>query len=409
MAFSNAKMARDELLIVLDYLIKNTDETHHTTQKDVVDFALSEYGVAMRRQRVTEILQYLMDVTSRFPNSFPFIMEENDNEQRKKYYIAQRQLSEMQLYEIARALINSRYTSKEDARELVRVLVTYNTRANKVDDVVKELFNQRFNVAKVDKMVSRTIIQLEKAIREKKLVTLKIKDQWSLIYDGKFVKDRIDIKGEVSVYVYAIRDFEGRAYAICGDGKRDVLVSIPLDECSVVGSMAMGRDAPSIKRLLQSFKYESIDEYLEAVVIPGGGRVEEIVFQFHNNGDDTILNKIKRSFESHFKIVMDYKRTPIKLKIAPYNRSTNTFDHNHLVDFEAPVVIVKTKMDNKSFLDWVVNSHHLGKIHILEPYSLLHDLTRRLEMWAHNYRKFESNFNSSDKEKGFIHPIIAQS
>ena len=161
MALSNAKMARDELLIVLDYLIKNTDETHHTTQKDVVDFALSEYGVAMRRQRVTEILQYLMDVTSRFPNSFPFIMEENDNEQRKKYYIAQRQLSEMQLYEIARALINSRYTSKEDARELVRVLVTYNTRANKVDDVVKELFNQRFNVAKVDKMVSRTIIQLE--------------------------------------------------------------------------------------------------------------------------------------------------------------------------------------------------------------------------------------------------------
>ena len=52
--------AREEFLIVLEYLLTEAyDEKHATTQSKIIDFALKKYNVIIRRDRVNQILIHL--------------------------------------------------------------------------------------------------------------------------------------------------------------------------------------------------------------------------------------------------------------------------------------------------------------------------------------------------------------
>lgn len=117
MAFSDTRIHQIELLLTLDYLLRFTGENHPATQIDICrhanDFGLkydskAKSGNDVRRQRIGGCLKFLMEVTSRFPEEAPFILQQNDS---GKYYIESKNyLSEERVIKILAAVKNYRYT-----------------------------------------------------------------------------------------------------------------------------------------------------------------------------------------------------------------------------------------------------------------------------------------------------------
>ena len=85
MALSDTLIHRAELLITLDYLLNHTDENHPATQQDICrharNFGLkyvdnAKTGNDIRRQRIGDVLRFLKEISSKYQDSFPFIMED---------------------------------------------------------------------------------------------------------------------------------------------------------------------------------------------------------------------------------------------------------------------------------------------------------------------------------------------
>lgn len=117
MAFSDTRIHQIELLLTLDYLLRFTDENHPATQIDICRHA-NNFGLKydskakssndVRRQRIGDCLKFLMEVTSKFPEEAPFILQQNNS---GKYYIESKNyLSEDQVIKILAAVKNYRYT-----------------------------------------------------------------------------------------------------------------------------------------------------------------------------------------------------------------------------------------------------------------------------------------------------------
>ena len=84
MAFSDTRIHQIELLLTLDYLLRFTDEDHPATREDICrhanDFGLkydskAKSGNDVRRQRISDCLKFLMDVTTKFSEEVPFVLE----------------------------------------------------------------------------------------------------------------------------------------------------------------------------------------------------------------------------------------------------------------------------------------------------------------------------------------------
>lgn len=388
MADSNTAISRNELLIVLDYLHKYTDQNHYATQAGVIKYAMKKFGINIRRDRVGDILKYLYETNQKYPDDFPFTIEEKTLNQQSRFYLGKRYLSSLQLQSICQSIVNDKYTSNEISHFLIDRLIKQNASDHQAPLIKAALNQQKLNIAKIDKETNLTIKRLEKAILDKSLVELSIKDQWSLIYDKNIRVNRVDERNHIRVYIYAIKEYLGRLYAIAGDGVNDALVRIPLDECRFIKAIPMEEDAPSIHDLLHHFEHATLDDYLNEVVIPSGGRVIEIIFTLGDRDDQATLDRVKASFRNHFKIDLPYERVVEKYQMAPYIKGTHPpqFDHTNLKPFNLIFVIAKVKMDSESFLKWLIDPYLLSIIKIKEPLTLRQDLIKRLERWTTRFK-----------------------
>ena len=213
MAFSDTKIHQIELLLTLDYLLRFTDEDHPATQQDIcrhaVDFGLkydskAKSGNDVRRQRIAECLKFLMEVTSKFPEETPFVLETTDS---GKYYIEQKNyLSEEQVIKVLAAIQNDKYTQDEDTEFLTERLL----------DSLSNIYNREYyknELKKISKGVKKYNFATNRKIR---LVN-------KAYNEGKMIKIRYEVFGklkeDVTIYdtwyrVYKIKEFNNKLYAI---------------------------------------------------------------------------------------------------------------------------------------------------------------------------------------------------
>lgn len=87
-----------ELLLTLDYLLNNTDENNPATQQKICAYA-QKYGLKfsggkagddIKRQRISNCLSFLENISIKYPDALPFILETTDS---GKYYIEQKKRS----------------------------------------------------------------------------------------------------------------------------------------------------------------------------------------------------------------------------------------------------------------------------------------------------------------------------
>lgn len=278
MPLSDTRIHQTELLLTLDYLLRYTDDNHPATQQDIcrhaTNFGLkydpkNQKGNDVKRQRIGDCLKFLMDVTEKFCDEVPFVLERTDS---GKYYIEQKHyLSEEQVLKILAAVKNDKYTQDEDTDFLIDRLLDSLSSVHNRDRYKKELKDFDRGVKKYNLESNRKIRLVNKAFNQKKMLKIRL-----TVYSK--------VKADAHVYdfwyrVYKIKDFGGKPYAIL----------IPIDTGDVHFS--------------QNFKFDAI----ENLNIPKGSDKDVLMDDFDENRD---LNKL---FEKKWKLVNWYYGSPEKI------------------------------------------------------------------------------------------------
>ena len=116
----DTRIHQREILITLDYLLHHTDEKNPARAVEICRYANKEYGITyqgegvsgnqIKRQRVSECLKYLKELSDKF--DFPFVLERTEG---GKYYIEQRNsLTVEQTARVLAAIHNDPYIGEND-------------------------------------------------------------------------------------------------------------------------------------------------------------------------------------------------------------------------------------------------------------------------------------------------------
>ena len=319
MAFSDTRLHQIELMLTLDYLLRYSDENHPASRMDICRYATT-YGLRfdarrtkdndVRRQRIADCLRFLGELTNRFPDRVPFVLEKTDG---GKYYVCERNyLGDEQVIKILAAVKNDRYTADEDTGYLIDCLLdtlsSSHDRARYIDEAEK----LSKNVRKYSPKVNRKIRLVNKAFREGK--ALKIRRE---IFDTN-AKD-------VHVYdfwyrVYSVREYRGKPYAVLLPISK-VPVSLAL---GIIFNEIENLDIPSggdrevlmsdVKRDLDALfakvrptdyqKYGSLEAMLKANLALTHGKATEVSFYFKM----AFAKFIESTFEDYFGTKLNYVR-----------------------------------------------------------------------------------------------------
>lgn len=377
MAFSDTRIHQIELLLTLDYLLRFTDEDHPATQQDIcrhaTDFGLkydakAKSGNDVRRQRIADCLKFLMDVTTKFSEEVPFVLETTPS---GKYYIEQKNyLSEEQIIKILAAVQNDKYTQDEDTEFLIERLLDSLSNVYNRDHYKNELSKLNKGVKKYNSATNRKIRLVNKAFN-----------------DGKMLKIRYEIydihKVYVHVYdfwyrVYKIKEYRNKPYAILipvytGDiifhrgfifNKIENL-NIPKgpDKDVLCDDFDEKRDLDKLfrekSRWVRKY-YDSPESMIEENKMPVSG----IAFRTSFYVKKPFLKFVKPSYEEFFST--NFECTPctsfdtVEPKDIDPEKNKNNFIIPHpLKPGEEPeYFVVNTFIDPDAFMSWLVSDVH---------------------------------------------------
>ena len=405
MALSDTRIHQIELLLTLDYLLNYTDEFNPATQIDICEHA-RKYGLKfdknaktgnqVRRQRISECLKFLRQITDDFTDDVPFVLETTDS---GKYYIEQRHgLNESQVAKILAAISNDKYTKDEDVSFLIdRILSAFSTSEENrriIDSEYKRLLR---GGKKYDKETIRKINLIERAYREGKMIKIK----FSVIDpDNKKVVDYF-----FWYRVYLIKEFHNKPYAfMLPIGQINVDEKIgrlqffngflyePIEKIDVANDSDRNvlcddldehRDFEQLFRKTcpnQARKYGTIDNMLEQNILPNGGKACIVSFYF-NLGLKDIL---RRSFEEFFSESFRYQETNMIAGIENQIKDFVGGMDNWQIVTEEPQKneypkygLVNISVDNNSFKSWLLSDPHgdgsvciADMVRIIKPLSL---------------------------------------
>ena len=409
MALSDTRIHQIELLLTLDYLLNYTDEFNPATQIDICEHA-RKYGLKfdknaktgnqVRRQRISECLKFLRQITDDFTDDVPFVLETTDS---GKYYIEQRHgLNESQVAKILAAISNDKYTKDEDVSFLIdRILSAFSTSEENrriIDSEYKRLLR---GGKKYDRETIRKINLIERAYREGKMIKIRfnVTDP-----DNKKVVDYF-----FWYRVYLIKEFHNKPYAFMFPiGQINVDEKIgrlqffngfmyePIEKIDVVNDSERNvlcddfdehRDFEELFRRKcpnQARKYGTIDNMLEQNILPNGGKACIVSFYF-NLGLKDIL---RRSFEEFFSESFRYQETNMIAGIENQIKDFVGGMDNWQIVTEEPQKneypkygLVNISVDNNSFKSWLLSDPHgdgsvciADMVRIIKPLSLNEDL-----------------------------------
>ena len=409
MAHSDTRIHQIELLLTLDYLLNYTDEFNPATQIDICEHA-RKYGLKfdknaktgnqVRRQRISECLKFLRQITDDFTDDVPFVLETTDS---GKYYIEQRHgLNESQVAKILAAISNDKYTKDEDVSFLIdRILSAFSTSEENRRIIDREYKRLLRGGKKYDKETIRKINLIERAYREGKMIKI------------RFSVTDPDNKKVVDYFfwyrVYLIKEFHNKPYAfmfpigqINVDEKigrlqffngfiyepiEKIDVANDLDRNVLCDDLDEHRDFEQLFRKTcpnQARKYGTIDNMLEQNILPNGGKAYIVSFYF-NLGLKDIL---RRSFEEFFSESFRYKETNTIAGIENQDKDfVGGMDNWQIVNEEPQkneypkYGLANISVDNNSFKSWLLSDPHgdgsvciADMVRIIKPLSLNEDL-----------------------------------
>lgn len=345
-----------EMLLTLNYLLNNTDERNPATQIDICSSA-TEFGLKydkknqkgndVKRQRIGECLKYLMDVSSKYPDQVPFIMQQTDS---GKYYIEEKNyLDEEKIIKVLAAVKNDKYIQEDETNELLDRLLSVLSNKNNIDFLKSELEKMNKGAKKHDAETNRRIRLVNKALNEGKMIKLiyRLPNEYT----------------EVWYRVCLIKELQRKQYAFLlpvSDLPNATQVFKPIEYLPVVrgkDSEVLRDDQKKNRSLDELFaqvnpseakKYKTIIHYLESSIIPNAGGNSYVSFYFKLAD----LAVVKRSFEEYFYLPLTYQKVS---DIDSVNKAIQDIDNKFLSSFVIVALDEKKKEPKYGLANICVN------------------------------------------------------
>jgi hypothetical protein len=329
---SHSHVSRLELLVVLRYLLKYTDAQHVPQQKDYVAFAKQTYHLTIRRQRVQEILNFLVKTKKAYPEVLPFDIKEHSTGTKKKYYVGERYLKDEELDEIIGSVMHNRYVPVTQEDPLIRTILQWTKSEHSLESYLTLARRKNKRVAKIHPLVLERMKQLDKALTQRAFISFQRlpskKDS-----DDNLGKHKEIIKG----YVYKLIDQGDQPFVLIINQKHNQLESYRISRMmnlQIISMYEEGEEAPPLEKQVNPLLI--YQNYLKEAVNPEpDGTVFEVTFQFV----DTPYHyaTISESFNSFFKQPMKMNRKLIQIpnmiddELTTYEQITVTLNVNSFV------------------------------------------------------------------------------
>ena len=345
---SSNKLARTELLIILSYLLKKTDKEHLSKQTDIEEYAINNFNVTIKRQRITEILENLKEISDEYEGLVPFKVESVNTGTRSKYYISNRTLNEEAISTIINAIKNDKYIPVDETNILIEKLLKVNANEYIKETILNQNKDNNYTSKKSQKAKEdRKLIQ--NAIDNKLFIEFKVSDirllnsSSPVSYSAIFDKDYL-FKG----YPHSIKKFDNIDYVLFVIPSQRDLICVPLTTLKIQNIIAVG-EVQSLDTAVNLYEgYDSIEEYLNDNILPFDGKLMKIRFSFELN--ESNLDTLHDSFKNFFN------------KSFTYTKETKTKTKNIRVDGvikevidEVEFGVVELKMQKNLFLEWLSN------------------------------------------------------
>ena len=126
-------LSRMEVIIVLDYLLSQTNEKHPAKQIDIINYGIEKYGIEIRRQRIPDILWDLKDFVDEHKEQLPFEIKEVSTGEKFKFYTNFTLFNQDEINIIISAIRNYKYAVPSEYKKLISKFLSFVT--NKYDKV----------------------------------------------------------------------------------------------------------------------------------------------------------------------------------------------------------------------------------------------------------------------------------
>ena len=378
MKLSDTRIHQIELLLTLDYLLRFTDEKHPATQQDICrhanNFGLKydskeKRGNDVRRQRIADCLKFLMEITTKFPDEAPFILERKDS---GKYYIEQKNyLNEDQIIKILAAVENDKYTKDEDTDYLIERLLDSLSNVYNREYFKKELDKFSNRVWKYNTETNRKIRVVNKAYNESKMLKIRYEirpmsgkgaalkfDCWYRVYKIKEFNNK-PYALLIPVYTGNLRLFEGYIF----EPIEELKIPKGRDKEILCDDFDENRDLDKLFRE-KSYKptkhYNSPEDLLKENIMPISGAAYKVGFYVRK----PFLKFVKPSFEQFFSTKFDCVPCS-SFEIREYKdidpkemKEDYIVPHKLKEGEEAKFFVVNTYIDSGAFHSWLVSDVH---------------------------------------------------
>ena len=387
----STSLSRTEVLIVLDYLLKESSKTKPAKQVDIIKYGIDKYGVEIRRQRIPDILWDLKCFSDEYENELPFKIHDVSTGDKYKYYATHTLFNDEEIETIINAIRNYKYAAFGENKVLISKFLSLIS--NKYDkEEFLDSIKRDFQLSIYEKRGPRTkdtIAKIKSSIKNHLLITIDIDNPYAIHSDREF-----EYKKRIKCYFYKLIKFQNIDYAVYYDIDATAWMSCPLDEIKVIHideTIEKEKDLlkPSIPK-----GFKSIEDYFKVHLLPLDSNIVKVCFRLSSKKQT--YKQIKESFNKHFNKIMKYR------PIASKQGSTEFYE----VEFEVQELL---------FIDWVLSDNFvMNNIFILYPSTLTEALICKIENGLQNLKSsyqnssFKCSYNIrlfKDEQSYYLKPV----
>ena len=191
---------RNEFLIVLEYLYNVADSKDNAaTQQKIIEYALSNYDIEIRRDRIAQILLHIEYLVNRYPDKFPFKINKITTQKGNRYYIEEKFFSEEELVDIISSLKNNPLLNEESEKALTKKLLSAFSSSSNIESIKKKVIKHHIYVDKVSKVESKLLEKLIDASVNKKRIWFTLND--GIEYTGFIPRINYPNAGDLVIYI----------------------------------------------------------------------------------------------------------------------------------------------------------------------------------------------------------------
>lgn len=282
-------IARLETIVILDYLLKKTDENHLATQVDINKYANDVFNIDIKRQRISDCLEMLYFISEDYPDLLQFKIERVSTGKRYKYYAKDRILNSYDVQSIVSAIEKDIKLTRKETDEIKNKIINNFSPFNNFSSFVEtsKLSEQHKKLYNKIKEIQTKSYCMEFSVKDMSKVLATNSYSYSYFFDEKTT---------FNGYVYKIYEIGSQDVALIIVPLLKDLIQVPINCISILNIKNFGKvDFDSMVTLGEN--YHTIEEYLEKNRLPYGGNETKIIFSFNPNSEKMIANSFQKMFD----------------------------------------------------------------------------------------------------------------